>query len=46
MILLGLVGRDLQRLSLANRRFDLDAVVVARNEDAAFLRYMDAEAPP
>ncbi len=41
MILLGLIGRDLQRWSLARRGYALVHVVAGRNADEAYLRLMD-----
>jgi hypothetical protein len=42
MTLLGLSGRDLVRWSLARRGFVLVHAVVARSEDAALVRLLDA----
>ena len=42
MVLLGLLGRDLRRWSLARRGYGLASVVAARDADSAYLRYRDA----
>ncbi len=41
-LLLGLLGRDMLRWSLARRGYALAHVVAARDDDAAFARLLDA----